>query len=138
MPRDAKRPNVGVVQRHKNLDVVETSRDQENLEPKDSAGESRPNQHLSVVCPFPAQLAKQHKHRGPYRTHGSKYISVPQATNIIEEELNPYGSSVVTEAELKRALRDCEIAATVDAAGDRLRETIRAFYVARKDRRIKK
>ena len=52
------------------------------------------------------------------------------------EELNPYGSSVVTESELKRALRDCEIA-TSDA-GDRLQEAIKAFYVARKDRRIQK
>jgi predicted nucleic acid-binding Zn ribbon protein len=52
------------------------------------------------------------------------------------EELNPYGSSVVTEAELRRALRDCEIA-TSDA-GNQLQEAIKAFYLARKDRRIKK
>jgi hypothetical protein len=52
------------------------------------------------------------------------------------EELNPYGSSVVTEAELRRALGDCEIA-TSDA-GNQLQEAIKAFYLARKDRRIKK
>ena len=53
------------------------------------------------------------------------------------EELNPYGSSVVTEAELKRALRDCEIA-TGDSAGHRLQEAIKTFYVARKDRCLMK
>jgi hypothetical protein len=36
------------------------------------------------VCPLPAQPSKQQKHRGHYRTYGSKYISVPQATNIVE------------------------------------------------------
>ena len=84
MPRDAKRPNVGVVQRHENLDVVETSRDQENLQPKGSADESGSDPYLSVVCPFPAQPSSQRKARGRYRAHGSKYISVPQATNLIE------------------------------------------------------
>ena len=68
----------------KNLDVVKTSRDQENVQPKDSAGESGSDPHLSVVCPFPAQPPKQRKHRGHYRTQGSKYISVPQAANIVE------------------------------------------------------
>jgi hypothetical protein len=36
------------------------------------------------VCPFPAQPDRQQQHRGRYRPHGSKYISIPQATNIIE------------------------------------------------------
>src|SRR5262245_28122692 len=67
-----------------NVDVVRTSRDQENLRPKGSAGESALDPHLSVVCPFPAQPSSQRKARGPYRVHGSKYISVPQATNLIE------------------------------------------------------
>jgi hypothetical protein len=36
------------------------------------------------VCPFPAQPSRQQKPRGRYRAGGSKYISVPQATNIVE------------------------------------------------------
>jgi hypothetical protein len=36
------------------------------------------------VCPFPAQPSTQRKHRGRYRAQGSKYISVSQATNLIE------------------------------------------------------
>ena len=84
MPHDAEPPKHRTVQRDENLDVVRTSRDQEELGPKGSAGESGPDPHLSVVCPFPAQPDKHRKHRGPYRTRGSKYISVPQATNIVE------------------------------------------------------
>jgi hypothetical protein len=67
-----------------NLDVAETSRARQSLEPKGAAGESAPDPHLSVVCLFPAQPARQRKHRGRYRPHGSKFISVLQATNIIE------------------------------------------------------
>src|SRR5262245_12718432 len=84
MPRNAELPSNRVVQRDENLDVVRTSRDQEKLGPKGSAGESRPDPHLSVVCPFPAQPSRQRKHRGRYRTQATKYISVPQAANIIE------------------------------------------------------
>ena len=69
---------------HENLDVVRTSRDQEKLQPKGSAGESALDPYLSVVCPFPAQPSSQRRHRGRYRPRGSKYISVPQATNLIE------------------------------------------------------
>jgi hypothetical protein len=36
------------------------------------------------VCPFPAQPSRQRKHRGRYPTKGSKYISLRQATNIVE------------------------------------------------------
>src|SRR5262249_10504664 len=75
---------VQFIQHGENLDVVRTSRDQENLQPKGSAGESALDPHLSVVCPFPAQPSIQRKARGRYRAHGSKYISVPQATNLIE------------------------------------------------------
>jgi hypothetical protein len=84
MPLDAEPPNNRSAQRDENLDVVRTSHDQENSQPKGSAGESAFDPHLSVVCPFPAQPDKHRKHRGPYRTRGSKYISVPQATNIVE------------------------------------------------------
>ena len=68
----------------KNLDVVRTSREQERLEPKGRAGESALDPLLSVVCPFPAQPNRQREHRGCYRPLGSKYISVPQATNHVE------------------------------------------------------
>ena len=36
------------------------------------------------MCPFPAQPDRQREHRGRYRPVGSNYISVPQATNLIE------------------------------------------------------
>src|SRR5262245_9622471 len=67
--------------RDENLDVVRTSRDHESLQLKGSADKSATDPHLSVVCPFPAPLAR---HRGCYRIHGSKYISVAQAVNIVE------------------------------------------------------
>jgi hypothetical protein len=35
------------------------------------------------VCPFPAQPHRQRKHRGRYRTKGTKYISTSQAANIV-------------------------------------------------------
>jgi len=84
MPLDTEPPNNRVVRRDEDLDVVRTSRDQENLQPKGSAGESAPDPHLSVVCPFPAQPPRERRHRGRYRTRGSRYISVPQANNIVE------------------------------------------------------
>jgi hypothetical protein len=84
MPREVEPSNNRVVQRDENLDVVRTSRDQEELEPKGSAGESALDPHLSVVWPFPAQPSSQRRHRGPYRTNGSKHISIHQATNIVE------------------------------------------------------
>ena len=45
---------------------------------------NRPLPLLSVVCPLPAPPVKRRKHRGRYSPRGTKYISVPQATNIIE------------------------------------------------------
>ena len=50
------------------------------------------------------------------------------------DELNLSGSPV-TEGELERALRDCGI--ETSNAGERLKAEIKAFYDARKDRRIK-
>ena len=84
MPLDAEPPNHTSLQLDENLDVVRTSRDQESVEPKGSASESPPDPLLSVVCPFPAQPDNRRKHRGRYRPRGTKYISVPQATNIVE------------------------------------------------------
>jgi hypothetical protein len=51
------------------------------------------------------------------------------------DELNLWGI-LVTEGELERALRDCGI--ETGNAGDRLKVEIKAFYDARRDRRIKK
>ena len=56
---------------------------------------------------------------------------------IALDELNLGSVPLVTEADLKRALRDCDVAIG-DAAGVRLKAAIKAFYDARKDRRIKK
>jgi hypothetical protein len=56
---------------------------------------------------------------------------------IALDELNLGSVPLVTEANLKRAFRDCDIAVG-DAAKDRLKAAIKAFYDARKDRRIRK
>jgi hypothetical protein len=68
----------------KNLDVPETSHDPVTHAAKGSAGDLTLEPLLSVVCPFPAQPNRQREHRGCYRPLGSKYISVPQATNHVE------------------------------------------------------
>ena len=54
-------------------------------------------------------------------------------THAALEEMNGYGSAV-TEGELARALRDCGI--ETSDAGERLKAEIKAFYDARKDRRL--
>ena len=43
-----------------------------------------------------------------------------------------------TEADYRRAPKNFDVAISLDNAGDRLRAAIKAFYDARKDRRIKK
>jgi hypothetical protein len=43
-----------------------------------------------------------------------------------------------TEADYRRALKDFDVAISLDDAGQRLKAAIKAFYEARKDRRIKK
>jgi hypothetical protein len=80
MPLDA---NDSSVPPDENLDVAGTSQNQESLDRKEPAGESALAAHISVVCPFPAQRSQPRKPRGRYRPLGSKYISVPQATNIV-------------------------------------------------------
>ena len=65
----------------KNLDVPETSHDSISQAAKGSAGDLTPEPLLSVVCPHAAQHEKQ---RRSYRPHGSKYLSLDQATNLIE------------------------------------------------------
>ena len=68
----------------KNLDVPETSHDPVTQAAQGSAGDLTLEPLLSVVCPFPAQPNRQREHRGCYRPLGSKYISVPPATNHVE------------------------------------------------------
>ena len=55
-------------------------------------------------------------------------------THAALEEMNSYGSAV-TEGDLARALRDCGI--ETSNAGERLKAEIKAFYDARKDRRLR-
>ncbi len=68
----------------KNLDVVRTSQDPEIGWSKGGAGEFASNPHLSVVCAYPAQPQEKRKQPGRYRAGGSKHITVPQASNIVE------------------------------------------------------
>ena len=65
----------------KNLDVPETSHDLVTQAAKGSAGDLTPEPLLSVVCPDTAPSEEQ---RRRYRPHGSKHLSLDQATNIIE------------------------------------------------------
>jgi hypothetical protein len=65
----------------KNLDVPETSHDSVTQAAKGSAGDLTPEPLLSVVSPDTAHGEKQ---RRSYRPHGSKHLSLAQATNIIE------------------------------------------------------
>ena len=65
----------------KNLDVPETSHDSISQAAKGPAGDLTPEPLLSVVCPDTAQEEKQRRH---YRPHGSKHLSLAQATNILE------------------------------------------------------
>jgi hypothetical protein len=65
----------------KNLDIPETSRDSIIQETKGSAGDLTPEPLLSVVSP---DIAHHEKQRCSYRPHGSKHLSLAQATSIIE------------------------------------------------------
>src|SRR5262245_39373265 len=65
----------------KNLDVLETSRGQKIKGSKGSEADLTHDPYLSVVCPTEAPGQKQ---RRSYRPHGSKHLSLAQATNVIE------------------------------------------------------
>ena len=65
----------------KNLDVPVTSHDSVAQAAKGLAGDLTPEPLLSVVCPHTAPTEIQ---RRQYRPHGSKHLSLGQATNIIE------------------------------------------------------
>ena len=60
-------------------------------------------------------------------------LLVPLQTAL--DELN-FQAPTITEGELERALRDCGIGTS--NTSERLKAEIKAFYDARKDRRIKK
>jgi hypothetical protein len=70
----------------KNLDVRETSHDQEIGCTKSIQGELALATHLSSLCASAAQPSHQPEHRRHqrYRIGGTKYITIQQAANIIE------------------------------------------------------
>ena len=70
----------------KNLDVAGTSRDPESGSIKGIQGKLAPAPYLSSLCAGAAQPDQQPEYprRRQYRVGGTKYITVPQATNIIE------------------------------------------------------
>jgi hypothetical protein len=70
----------------KNLDVRETSQDQETDCTKGIQRELASAPHLSSLCATAAHPDKQPEHHPQrrYRVGGTRYISVAQATNIIE------------------------------------------------------
>ena len=68
----------------KNLDVPETSQQPEIGCNKSLAGELGQVPHLSSLGAYTAQPDQQQKHRRHYRSGGTRYITVAQATNIIE------------------------------------------------------
>jgi hypothetical protein len=68
----------------KNLDVARTSHGPEIGHAKGVAGGCAVDPLLSSLCTSSAQPAKRQKHRQQYRCGGTKYITVPQATNIID------------------------------------------------------
>ena len=69
----------------KNLDVAGTSRDPESGSIKGIQGKLAPAPYLSSLCASAAEPNQQPEHRRQrYRIGGTKYITVPQATTIIE------------------------------------------------------
>ena len=65
----------------KNLDVREASHASVTQAAKGPAGNSTPEPLLSVVCPDAAHSGKPQRR---HRPHGSKHLSLVQATNIID------------------------------------------------------
>jgi hypothetical protein len=70
---------------------------------------------------------------GVSRDVGIKFLDLFLEKADALDELSLSGSPV-TEGELERALRNCGI--ETSNAGDRLKAEIKAFYDARKDRRL--
>ena len=76
-------PNPAVV-RIKNLDVLGLDQEPNFGDNKGRAPAIGPDPLLSSLVTHTAQPDQQPKHRRRYRPGGTKYITVPQATNIIE------------------------------------------------------
>jgi hypothetical protein len=69
----------------KNLDVAGTSHDQGSGSIKRIQGELAPVPHLSSLCASAAQPKQQREyHRRRYHVGGTEYVTLPQASNIIE------------------------------------------------------
>jgi hypothetical protein len=72
------------MKRVKNLDVARTFQNQENGFIKGGKGETAGKPLLSSLSSPAAQPGEQQKHRRQYRPGGTRLITLPQATNIIE------------------------------------------------------
>jgi hypothetical protein len=68
----------------KNLDVAGTSHDREIGHTKGIKDDFAPALLLSSLCATAAQPNQQREHRRRYRVGGTKYLTLKQATNIIE------------------------------------------------------
>jgi hypothetical protein len=68
----------------KNLDVLRPDQEHGIGCVKGAAGNLASDPHLSVVCAYPAQPREPHSPRRHYRAGGTKFITLLQATNIIE------------------------------------------------------
>jgi hypothetical protein len=67
-----------------NLDVRGRSQEHDIGGSKGTAGETAPAPLLSSLCAHTAQTSLGREHHRQYRAGGTKYITIPQATNIIE------------------------------------------------------
>lgn len=85
LPPEASRElRVAVIVKFKPKTVSATSHDSKIGYTKGIQDEMAPALHLSSLCASAAQPGEQQKHRRQYRVGGTKYITIPQATNIIE------------------------------------------------------
>jgi len=77
-------PSDTPVTRIKNLDVLGLDQEPNFGGTKDGADERAQAPLLSSLSACTAQPYQHHKHRRQYRSGGTRYITLPQATNIIE------------------------------------------------------
>ena len=113
-----------------------------------SAAKSGPPAHRSVHRVFLLQPNQPNKPRpvaksgsvagaGTAAGVGSSSVGARVAESMLDAPLPRLNAAgiPITEGELGRALRDCGI--ETSTAADRLKTEVKAFYNARKDRRIK-
>jgi hypothetical protein len=93
-----------------NLDVPETSQDSEIGRTKGVPGELVLTPPLYSLGAHTAHPDRQPKHRRRYRPGGTKYITVPQATNIIEavEYAKSIGRTLVAHLTIHWAYTDVD------------------------------